>query len=73
MQHSIPSDKVIATYPLIEKNDGFMGVRSSFDHLAYNQISVQDHIKVLHLLHLHMWQRAKMHEPEVIKIICLKQ
>ena len=48
-----------------------MGVHCSFHHLAYNQISVQDHTEILNLLH--MWQRAKMHEPKVIKIICLKQ
>lgn len=40
-----------------------MGVPSSLDHLAHNQIAVQDHIKILHLLHLCLWQRAELPSP----------
>lgn len=50
-----------------------MGVHGSLDHLAHNQISVQDHIKILHLLHVCMWQRAELPEPQVINPGCLEQ
>lgn len=56
-------DKVTATSPLMEKNDSFMGVHGSLDHLAHNQIFCTRHIKILHLLHLCVWQRAELPSP----------